>query len=57
MIATGTDPRAAFETLRRYSQNTNIKLHDVAQLLVDAAAGDPHQTGWVIEFLDALPRA
>jgi hypothetical protein len=57
MIATGADPRAAFETLRRYSQNTNIKLHAVAQLLVDAAAGDPHPAGWVIEFLDGLPRA
>ena len=57
MVATGTDPRAAFETLRRYSQNTNIKLHGVAQLLVEAAALHRHQAGWVIEFLDGLPRA
>ncbi len=54
MIATGTDPKTAFETLRRYSQTTNIKLHDVAQRLVDAAFGQRHQAGWVIEFLDGL---
>ena len=50
-------PKTAFATLRRYSQNTNIKLHDVAQRLVDAADGHHHQAGWVIEFLDGLPRA
>jgi hypothetical protein len=57
MIATGTDCLAAFEILRRYSQNTNLKVNDVAQRLVAAAAGDRHQAGWVIEFLDGLPRA
>jgi hypothetical protein len=57
MLATGTDSPAAFETLRRYSQTTNLKVHDVAQRLVDAAAGGRHQAGWVIEFLNRLPRA
>lgn len=57
MIATGTDPTAAFALLRRYSQNTNLKLSDVAQRLVDAAAGERHQAGWVIEFLDGLARS
>jgi hypothetical protein len=57
MLATGTESMAAFGILRRYSQKTNLKVNDVAQRLVEAAAGDRHQTGWVIEFLDGLPRA
>jgi hypothetical protein len=57
MLATGTDSPAAFETLRRYSQNTNLKVNDVARRLVEAAAGDRHQAGWVIEFLNGLHRA
>lgn len=31
----GLDPDRAFQVLRRYSQNTNVKLHDVAHLLVE----------------------
>ena len=56
MLATSADPEAAFAILRRYSQDTNIKLHVVAQRLVDAASSDRRQAGWVIEFLDGLPR-
>ena len=37
MLATGTDSPAAFGILRRYSQTTNLKVHDVAQRLVEAA--------------------
>jgi AmiR/NasT family two-component response regulator len=29
------DQERAFEVLRRYSQDTNVKLRDVAQLVVD----------------------
>ena len=58
MIATGTDPKTAFETLRWYSQTTNIKLHPTCPTrLVEAATGHRRQAGWVIEFLDGLPRA
>ncbi len=54
---TETDSPAAFGILRPYSHTTNLKVHDVAQRLVEAATGDRHQAGWVIEFLDGLSRA
>lgn len=57
MLGTGTDSTAAFEILRRHSQSSNLKVHDVAQRLVDAAAGNRHRAGWVVEFLNRLPRA
>lgn len=54
MLPLGCDGQAAFECLRRYSQNANIKLHDVAQGLVGATAPEGQETAWVIRFLDSL---
>ena len=34
------DPDRAFEVLRRYSQDTNVKLRDVAQTIVDNRRSD-----------------
>ncbi|MFI1927261.1 ANTAR domain-containing protein [Streptomyces sp. NPDC020377] len=34
-------PGAGFEVLRQVSQHTNIKLHTVAQLVIDWALGQP----------------
>lgn len=54
MVALGCDGQAAFECLWRYSQNANIKLHDVTQRLVGATAPEGQETAWVIRFLDSL---
>jgi hypothetical protein len=43
MLRYGVDQDAAFAVLKRWSQDSNIKLHTVAEILVDWAAGnDPH---------------
>lgn len=38
MLVYAVDDAAAFELLRRYSQQVNVKVRDVARLLVDAAS-------------------
>jgi hypothetical protein len=58
ILATGCDEDAAFHALRTYSQNTNVKVRDVARLLVDAvdsdiaASADTRST--VLGFLESL---
>jgi hypothetical protein len=59
MVATGCDADAAFAVLRRYSSHKNLKLHDLARRLVDAAAAgllsDGHAFGQAMTtFLDGL---
>ena len=54
MVATGCDSQAAFECLRRYSQDANIKVRDVAHLLVDAVGGDRRGTDLVLAVLNGL---
>lgn len=53
MMATGCDPQAAFDVLRGYSQHLNLKLHDVAHRLVDAAV-EMGGTDRAIGFLQRL---
>lgn len=55
MLATGCDPDTAFACLRRYSHNTNLKLHVIAQRLVSAGPSIGPRAGGVIAFLDDLP--
>lgn len=58
ILATGCDEDAAFNALRTYSQHTNVKVRDVARLLVDAvdsdiaASADTRST--VLGFLESL---
>ncbi len=54
MIATGCDGDAAFACLRRYSQDANIKIHDVAHRLVAAVGPDHRGSDLIICFLDDL---
>jgi hypothetical protein len=54
MLATGCDSDTAFECLRRYSQNSNLKLHVVAQRLVAASSSTGQRAGGVVAFLDDL---
>jgi len=58
MLTTGADADGAFALLRRYSQQGNVKLNEVAHRLVDsvtAAARDgEHPRSTVVSFLDGL---
>lgn len=54
MLDTGCDADTAFACLRRYSQNTNLKLHDVARRLVDAGASPGGVRDGVVTFLNRL---
>jgi hypothetical protein len=40
MLRYGLDQEAAFAVLKRWSQDSNIKLHTIAETLVDWAAGN-----------------
>jgi hypothetical protein len=54
MIATGCDSNAAFACLRRYSQETNLKVHTIAHRLVDAITPDNRGSDFVMSFLEDL---
>jgi hypothetical protein len=54
MVATGCDSDAAFASLRRYSQASNLKVHDIAHRLVDAVGPDNRGSDLVIPFLEDL---
>lgn len=54
MSAVGCGSDEAFEQLRRCSHHANIKLHDVAQQLVDVVGAGPGATGRVLEVLDEI---
>lgn len=54
MLDTGCDPDTAFACLRRYSQNTNLKLHDVARRLIDSSTSSGRKSGGVVAFLNDL---
>lgn len=54
MLATGCDAAAAFGTLRRHSQNANIKLHEVARRLVEAISPEHRGSDLVMAFLEDL---
>jgi len=54
MLALGCDADTAFQVLRRYSQDANTKLHDVAGRLVDAVGPDVSDSHRVVPFLDGL---
>jgi hypothetical protein len=56
MLATGCDSEAAFACLRRYSQTTNMKIHDIAHRLVEAVGPDHYGTRLVMTVLDDLAR-
>jgi hypothetical protein len=56
MIATGCDSAAAFSCLRRYSQEANMKVHDIAHRLVAAVDPDHRGSDLVIPLLDGLVR-
>jgi hypothetical protein len=56
MVATGCDSDAAFACLRRYSQEANVKVHDIAHRLVDAVSPDNRGGEFVMAFLDGLKR-
>ena len=57
MIATGCDSDAAFTCLRRYSQQTNVKIHDIAQRLIEAVNQDNRGSGFVMAFLKDLRKS
>lgn len=54
MFATGCDADAAFGLLRKYSQNANIKLHDVAHRLVEATGREVSAGYQVAALYDSL---
>jgi hypothetical protein len=54
MLATGCDSDAAFACLRRYSQDANMKVHDIAHRLVAAVSPENRENHFVIAFLDSL---
>jgi hypothetical protein len=58
MLAAGCDDESAFALLRRYSQNANVKVRDLARLLVGAAAAglfvNVDTRSGVLSFLDDL---
>jgi hypothetical protein len=56
MLATGCHSEAAFACLRRYSQTTNMKVHDIAHRLVEAVDPDHHGTDLVMIVLTDLAR-
>ena len=56
------DETQAFAILNRYSQDRNVKLHDLAERLVEAASRDrtpPKDVvdGTIVQLLDELTRA
>jgi hypothetical protein len=57
MVATGCDGDTAFACLRRYSQDANLKVHEIAHRLVEAVGPDNLGTDFVMTFLDELVRA
>lgn len=54
MLVDGCDGDAAFDRLRRCSQNANVKLHDVASGLVDEVTSGRRGAAVVAEYLDGL---
>jgi hypothetical protein len=54
MVATGRDSEAAFAYLRACSQDSNIKLQEVAHRLVDAVGPENRGADFVTAFLDEL---
>lgn len=54
MLAGGCGADDAFRLLSRCSQNANLKLHDVAHRLVDAAGGRLRSGDQVVAFLKEL---
>jgi hypothetical protein len=55
MVATGCEPPAAFDVLRGYSQHLNVKLHEVARRLVEAATdlgGSDRVAGFLQQLAD-----
>jgi ANTAR domain/PAS fold len=54
MIATGCDSDAAFACLRRYSQEANMKVHDIAHQLVAAVSPSNRGSDLVRPFFDDL---
>lgn len=57
MMATGCSAEAAFSCLRRYSQQGNLKVHEIARRLVDAVSAGQRGSDFVLAFLDDLVRA
>lgn len=57
MLAAGCDADDAFGMLRRCSRNGNIKLHDAARQLIDAAGSQLGNSDDVIGFLEDLQHA
>lgn len=56
MIATGCDSDAAFACLRRYSQQANLKVHDIAHQLVATIEPGNRGSDLVVRFLEDLVR-
>jgi PAS domain S-box-containing protein len=54
MLATGCDGDAAFACLRRYSQDANVKVRDLAHRLVDAVGAEFRGSDQVMSFLDGM---
>jgi hypothetical protein len=56
MLATGCDAGEAFQLLRRHSQRANVKLHDVAQRLVEQVRSGRGSAGQVLSVLESVER-
>jgi hypothetical protein len=57
MIATGCDSDAAFACLRSYSQETNMKVHDIAHRLIEAVSAENRGSHFVMAFLADLEKS
>jgi hypothetical protein len=57
MIATGCNSDAAFACLRRYSQETNMKVHDIAHRLIEAVSPENRGGDFVMAFLADLSKS
>jgi hypothetical protein len=51
MLAAGCDAEEAFAMLRRASQNTNVKLHDIAHRMVSAVGTQLHNSDDIMALL------
>jgi ANTAR domain/PAS fold len=56
MLATACDAVEAFQVLRRHSQRANVKLHDVAQRLVEQVQAGEGDATQVLSVLDSVQR-
>jgi ANTAR domain/PAS fold len=54
MLACRCDAEQAFEVLRQWSQNRNVKVHDIARAMVDAVGTDITGSDDVLDFLAGL---